>query len=233
MIALCRNQKLNRLLFVVCFGLLAVLGCSEDRPFEQEILDFEAADRTEQLPTDAIVFVGSSSIRLWTTLAEDVAPVPIIRRGFGGASLGDCIHYVDRVVTKYDPKAVFVFCGSNDIAGEEPKTAEAVLELYKEFVGRIHAKLPATPVYFISISPTRSRWNNVAIVREANELIEAWSATSEHLYYIDTASALLDEAGEPKDELFREDQLHLSSAGYEVWTEIIRPIVHEAYDGSE
>lgn len=235
----------TRLFFVVVSFALVVAGCEReqvttenttpssavqsDNQFEDEIRAFEAADLQKPPSENAILFVGSSSIRLWTSLAEDMAPIPVIRRGFGGASLGDCIHYVDRVVTNYEPEAIFVFCGTNDIAGETPKSAEEVVALYMAFVGRVWDTLPDTPIYFISISPTKSRWQHVSIVRKANQLVEQYTKTSDHLHYIDTASALLNASGEPRDELFREDQLHLTEEGYAVWTAIIRPIVEGAY----
>ncbi len=235
---------------VLLLALIAFSGCKReqvrtemtapstavrsDNPFEDEIRAFEAADLQKHPPENAILFVGSSSIRLWNSLADDMAPIPIVRRGFGGASLGDCIHYVDRVVTNYAPKAVFVFCGTNDIVGETPKSAAEVLELYKEFVGRIWADQAGTPIYFISISPTKSRWEHVSIVRDANALVKNYSDGVEGLHYIDTASGLLNASGEPRDELFREDQLHLTEEGYAVWTGVMRPIVEQAFiaDGS-
>ncbi|MCB0717092.1 MAG: hypothetical protein KDD65_01520 [Bacteroidetes bacterium] len=207
----------------------AATSSTTDAPFEDEIRAFEAADAQKEQPKGAILFVGSSSIRLWTSLADDMAPIPIIRRGFGGAALSDCIRNVDRIVTPYDPRAIFVFCGTNDIVGDNPKSAEEVLALYKEFVDTVRESLPTTPIYFISISPTKSRWQHVAIVRKANELVKDYSDSSDLLHYIDAASALVSSSGEPRDELFREDQLHLSAEGYSVWTSIIRPIVEDAY----
>lgn len=197
--------------------------------WEDDIAAFEAEDEAQTPPEDALLFVGSSSIRLWDSLKEDMAPMPVIQRGFGGSKLGDCIHYADRIVTPYAPKALVVFCGSNDIAGDNPKSAETVFGLYKDFVATVHADLPGLPIYFIAISPTSSRWEHRDIVAEANRLVEAYSAQHEELYFINTAVALLDENGASKEELFREDKLHLNADGYAVWTSIIRPEMEKMF----
>jgi lysophospholipase L1-like esterase len=184
-----------------------------------------ADDATMPPPADAFLFIGSSSIRLWETLAEDMAPMQTIRRGFGGSKLRDAIYYIDRIITPYNPRAVVVFSGSNDIAGENPKQAREVLALYMEFVSEVQNRLPGTPIYYIAITPTWSRWEHHELVDEANRLIEHYSGTNDDLYFIDTASAVLDENGEPRKELFREDQLHLNADGYKVWTSVIKPVL--------
>ncbi len=197
--------------------------------WEDDIAAFEAEDAAEAPPEDALLFVGSSSIRLWDSLKEDMAPMPVIQRGFGGSKLGDCIHYADRLVTPYNPRALVVFCGTNDIAGDHPKSAETVFGLYKDFVAKVHEDLPGLPIYFIAISPTRSRWDHRDIVAEANRLVAEYSDQHEELHFINTASALLDENGESREELFREDKLHLNPDGYAVWTSIIRPEMEKLF----
>ncbi len=188
-----------------------------------EIWAFEAADRSEGFPRDAVVFAGSSSIRFWDTLAQDMAPIPIIRRGFGGSRLGDAIHYVDRIVTKYDPAAVVIFSGTNDITPRRHKSAEAVLNLYVELVDAIHARLPGAPIYYIAITPSPSRWSVWPIAEQANRLIAAFAANHPSLQVIDTSPALLGPDGEPRPEMYQPDGLHLSEAGYREWTAIIKP----------
>ncbi len=236
-------SKLYSLLLIAALTLVActseqaepqtsvVVQNNPDDParWENDIAAFEAADLEMAPPEDALLFVGSSSIRLWQTLKEDMAPMPVIQRGFGGSKLGDCLHYFDRLVTPYNPKAIVIFCGTNDIAGPSPKSAEAVLGLYKEFVGKVEASLPGTPIYFIAISPTLARWDHRQIVSDANDMVKAYSDENDGLFFIDTASALLDEYGDSRDELFIDDKLHLNAEGYKVWTSIIRPVLAELY----
>ena len=197
--------------------------------WEDDIAAFEAEDVATPAPENALLFIGSSSIRLWSTLKEDMAPMPVIQRGFGGSKLGDAIHYMDRIVTPYNPRAVVMFTGTNDISGDNPKSAEAVFELYKTFVAGIREDLPDTPIYFIAISPTKARWAHRQIVADANAMVAAHAAEHADLFYLDTASALLDENGESREELFIEDKLHLNADGYAAWTSVIRPELESLY----
>lgn len=235
------SRDLRNLLLLL--PICVLLGCqaqtqiqtdtppTEESPlrWEAAIAAFETEDAAETPPDNALLFVGSSSIRLWNTLKEDMAPMPVIQRGFGGSKLGDAIYYADRIVIPYNPRAIVIFSGTNDIAGDNPKSAEAVLGLYKTFVAKVRESLPTTPIYFIAISPTKARWQHRKIVADTNRLVEAYSASNENLYYIDTASALLDENGASREELFVEDKLHLNADGYAVWTSIIRPALEGLY----
>ena len=193
--------------------------------WEADIAAFEKEDRSTPPPKDAIVFVGSSSIRLWSTLKEDMAPLPVIQRGFGGSTLFDAIYYTDRIITPYDPSKLVVFSGTNDIAGDTPKSAEQVVQLYKQFVEGVHQRLPELPIYYIAITPTKSRWDHRDIVFETNKKIAALTEEDPRLYFIDTARHMLTENGEPDDGYFVEDNLHLNNDGYAVWTSIIKPVL--------
>ena len=197
--------------------------------WEAEISAFEQADLESPPPQGGIVFVGSSSIRLWNSLEEDMAPLPVVRRGFGGSRLFDATYYVDRIITPYNPKMLVVFSGTNDIAGENPKQPAEVVALYDQFVDRVHAQFPDLPIYYIAISPTRSRWQHKDIVFETNQLIADKASADERLFFIDTATALLGSDGEPNDDLFVSDQLHLNEKGYAVWTSIIKPVLLNAW----
>lgn len=208
---------------------VATVPADDPSRWEDDIAAFETMDQAEAPPENALLFVGSSSIRLWSTLKEDMAPMPVIQRGFGGSKLGDAIHFADRIITPYAPRAVVVFSGTNDIAGDNPKSAEAVFDLYKTFVAKIQGKLPGTPIYFIAISPAKSRWAHRKIVADTNAMVAAHAEANEGLFFIDTASALLDENGESREDLFIEDKLHLNKDGYKVWTSIIRPALEGLY----
>lgn len=188
-----------------------------------QIWAFEAADRKNGYPGNAVVFVGSSSIRFWDSLAADMAPVPVIRRGFGGSRLAAATHYAPRIVTKYEPAAVVLFSGTNDITPERSKTAREMLALYVDFVERVHALQPGVPIYYIAITPSPKRWSVWEVARDANRLITAFAAANPLLQVIDTSVVLLGDDGRPRPEMYREDRLHLSAAGYRAWTAAIRP----------
>ncbi len=198
---------------------------SDPAAWEPYIQKFEAHDRQQPPPTNVVVFTGSSSITFWSTLEQDMAPLPVINRGFGGSHMNDVVYYAPRIVVAYRPRAVVLFAGTNDIAGSKPKTAQEVFDGYRAFVKVIHAALPDTPIYYISITPTPSRWKLWPIVQEANRLIGAHAATDPRLHYIDMTDVILGADGKPDRSLFRIDRLHPNKKGYAVWTAKIKPIL--------
>ena len=188
--------------------------------FAQEIDAFAQWDRKNSPPAEAILFVGSSSIRFWPTAAR-FPGLPVINRGFGGAHISDVNHYLERVVLKYTPRAIVFYAGDNDIAGE--KTPERVVADYHAFVERVHAALPGTPIVFVPIKPSLSRWSMWPRMAQANAAIQAYSEAHAALFYADMATPMLGEDGTPRPGLFIKDGLHLSEAGYDLWTRILTP----------
>lgn len=168
-----------------------------------------------------VVFVGSSSIRLWTTLAQDFPDVRPINRGFGGSELADSVYYADRIVLPCQPRLVVLYAGDNDI--RNGKTPERVLMDFQAFRAKIHAAQPRLEIIFLSIKecPARAQWRDQ--VRKANQLIAAECARQPHCTFVDVASALLQPDGDFRAELFRADGTHLQPAGYAIWTRILTP----------
>lgn len=195
------------------------------RLWERHIRQFERADQKQMPSPDAIVFVGSSTIRFWKTLTKDMSPLPIIQRGFGGSRILDAIYYANRIVIPYQPAAIIVYSGTNDIAGKTSKSATYVAEKFKEFFETVHKALPDVPIYYIAIIPTPARKNHWSTVREANDLIKTYTTTDKRLHYIDTTAEFLDEDGQPKRELYRWDRIHLSTAGYTILTNAVKPVL--------
>jgi lysophospholipase L1-like esterase len=193
--------------------------------WESTIQKFEAHDRLHPPPPDVIVFTGSSSITFWSTLAQDMAPLSVINRGFGGSHMNDVVHYAPRLVAAYQPRAVVLFAGTNDISGSKPKTAQEVFDGYRAFVAVVHAALPDIPIYYISITPAPSRWKYWTSVQETNRLIRAHTETDTRLHFIDMTDVIMGLDGKPDRSLFRIDRLHPNKKGYAVWTAKIRPIL--------
>jgi len=193
--------------------------------WDATIAKFEAQVRIKPPAEGAIVFTGSSSITFWKTLEQDMAPLRVINRGFGGSKIDQVAHYANRIVVPYRPRAVVLFAGTNDIAGSKPKSAQYVFDGYLAFVKNIHAALPTTPIYFISITPAPSRWKLWDIAREANRMIEAHTQTDKRLRFIDLTDAILGSDGKPNRDLFRIDKLHPNGRGYARWTAVIKPIL--------
>ena len=192
--------------------------------------DFAKLDAKASTPPGAAVFVGSSSIRLWETLAADMAPVPVVQRGFGGSRLFDASYWCEQLLAPHaSPSCVVVFSGTNDIAGSRPKSAERVHELFLQLVERIGALHPGVPICYVAITPTGSRAAHRAIVDEANARVRATCAAAAGLEFVDPVPDLLDAQGEPDPRFFRADRLHLNADGYAVWTAHIRPVVERLH----
>jgi lysophospholipase L1-like esterase len=181
---------------------------------------FAAADKANAPPPGGVLFVGSSSIRLWDHLSDDFRELPVvIQRGFGGSRLSDCSDNLSRLVLPYKPRVVIVYAGDNDLA--EGATPAEVLDTYKRFVDGVHAALPDTQIAYVSIKPSPLR---AALLEQAfatNELIRAYSARLAGTHYIDVFSKMLGTDGQPRPELFGADRLHLSRAGYALWKQEI------------
>jgi lysophospholipase L1-like esterase len=181
---------------------------------------FAAADLKQAPQPGGVVFVGSSSIRLWNDLETSFSDQPVvIKRGFGGSQLLDCVKLVNRLVLPYKPRMVVVYAGENDLS--EGATPRDVLARFTDFVRAVKAELPDSRIAFVSIKPSPSRAGMLASVRETNELIKAYSVTEPQLDFIDVHSAMLGPDGQPRPELFLGDRLHLNAEGYSLWQRII------------
>jgi len=192
--------------------------------FEPEIAAYESDVRAHPIAPGGIVFVGSSSIRLWESLAADFSGLPVVNRGFGGSTMTDVAWFTPRIVLPLRPHLVVLYAGDNDLAAGH--TPEQVLSDYRAFVGHVHASLPATRVVFVSIKPSPSRWALVERIRRANALIAADIARDPRAAYVDVFTPMLGPDGRPRPELFRDDSLHMTAAGYALWHERLAPLVH-------
>ena len=175
---------------------------------------------TQEAPKHGIVFVGSSSIRMWD-IKKSFPDRVAINRGFGGSIIADSIHYLDTLVLKHEPRIVVLYAGDNDIA--IGMTPEDVVEDYKTFVAKVHKQLPETKIAFIAIKPSMARWKLLEPLRKANAAIKQIAEENERLSFVDIDSPMIGEDGKPKPELFIKDGLHLSEKGYKLWSDLVRP----------
>lgn len=209
-------------------ALQELISYPDPSRLEEAIQAFEEQSRSTPPPEEAIVGIGSSSMRLWNTIHRDLAPLKIIHRGFGGSTMNDALYFADRIVLPYRPKAVLLYEGENDAEiGIQP---ERIFETFHTFVDKVHQNLPGTRIYVIAIKPSINRWRIREIINEANELFKAACAADALLTFIDIATPMLNEKLEPRQEIFLEDQVHMNERGYRIWKETIRPILmkHEA-----
>jgi lysophospholipase L1-like esterase len=208
-------------MFVAMHRAPAPLHAQADR-WAKEMAAFEQMDKQSPPAGGGIVFVGSSSIRLWD-LARSFPGVAAVNRGFGGSQIVDSVRHVDLLVVRHKPRTVIFYAGDNDIA--DGKSPQDVAADFKQFVSKVHGALPQTRIAFIAIKPSIQRWALVGKVREANALIRTLAATDDRLAFIDVDGPMLGWNEQPRKDLFVDDGLHLSAKGYELWNTLVRPFL--------
>ncbi|MGE9289446.1 MAG: GDSL-type esterase/lipase family protein [Puniceicoccales bacterium] len=203
--------------------------------WENSITRFEKKDAANPPPPGAILCIGSSSMKGWHDLIEfDLEPLTVIPRGFGGSNTNDALHYADRIVLPYSPRAIVYYEGENDIAQGIPP--EQVADTFQAFVDTVHASLPECRIYVLSIKPSITRKALWPKMQEANQLLEEICKTDEMLTYVDVASGMFNDSGELKSDIFRSDDLHMNRKGYIIWRETLLPVLLEnelPYEPSE
>jgi lysophospholipase L1-like esterase len=169
-----------------------------------------------------VLFVGSSSIRLWD-FKKSFPDLHTINRGFGGSQMADVVQHAERIVLPYRPRAIVLYEGDNDIAAK--KTPEQVAADFGTLLKLIRAKLPETPLIVIGTKPSESRWKLIEQQRALNRLLAERCQQDGHATFLDVEQPMLNADGLPRSELFREDKLHLNAAGYALWTELLTPYI--------
>ena len=214
-------SALSLLLLLAGCSSTALKGPDPSEPFAKEIQQFLDADRTNPPPKNGILFVGSSSIRLWKTLAQDFPGQPVFNRGFGGSQIIDSVHYADLIITPYRPKRIVIYAGGNDInAGKSPEQVYADFQI---LIDKIRKRLPQTEINYISIAPNPARWAQVDKVRATNRMIEDYARRHSKVTYIDVFSHMLGPDGQPKPDIYIADRLHMNENGYALWKQLIAP----------
>jgi lysophospholipase L1-like esterase len=211
------------ILFVFSFGVLAK-DADHDK-WNADIQAFEAADKANPPPGSAVLFIGSSSIRFWKTLATDFPGYRVINRGFGGSDLDDATAFADRIVAPYRPAALVMYAGDNDLQGGD--TPEQVRDDFAAFVAKVRQTQPALPIAFIAIKPSVARVALLPNILRADKLIREWAMTQKNVAFLDVVPAMLDAKGQPKPDLFIEDGLHMTAKGYALWVAQVKPWLAE------
>jgi lysophospholipase L1-like esterase len=192
-------------------------------PFENEIAAFKKQDSISFPQKNAILFVGSSSFRMWTDVQSDFPGYTIINRGFGGSTLPDVIRYTDDIIIRYHPKQVVIYCGDNDLASSDTVTASMVATRFQQLFYAIRKNLPATNISYVSIKPSPSRMHLIDKMKRANTLIKSFLKKQRNASYIDVFNPMLAANHQPKQEIFLEDNLHMNKKGYAIWQKAIQP----------
>ncbi|NOX90551.1 MAG: hypothetical protein GXO77_16220 [Calditrichaeota bacterium] len=194
--------------------------------FEKEINSFVQYDKKNSFPSEAVLFVGSSSIRMWRT-HDDFPEYPVINRGFGGAHISDVLYYYNEVIKKYNPAIIVFYAGDNDIAAG--KSVKQVFNDYQALIKKILNDFTNVKFIYIPIKPSVSRWKFWDKMHEVNQLIKKYNEKHKKLYYADLATPLLNAEGKPDENLFIEDGLHLNQNGYARWKKELQPLLKELW----
>ena len=225
----------GQLLVIAIFAAFATAGTTctaalpDARPpasrWDATFAAFAADDAAHPHPPGGVLFVGSSSIRLWNDLESQFHDLPVvIKRGFGGSQLSDCVKNLSRLVLRYRPRTVLVYAGDNDLASGS--TPREVLDRFTSFAEGVHQALPETQIFYISIKPSPARVGLLPQIRATNALIRDYADREGKVDYIDVFTPMIDASGKPRAELFRADALHLNADGYALWKRVIAPRVH-------
>ena len=212
-------MKMMLTLLMACFSLVI---SAQDRPFGREIKAFQRADSVQMPAKKGIVFVGSSSFRMWKDVQQDFPGHAVINRGFGGSSLPHVIDYADEIVIPYQPRQVVVYCGENDFMSDTV-TSEMVVDRFRQLFNLLRREIPRAKITFVSMKPSPSRQRLMQEMARANTSIRDFLMNQRRASYVDIWDAMLDEQASPRPELFLQDMLHMNEEGYDIWQEALEP----------
>lgn len=194
---------------------------------ENEIEKFRAQNKVSRYQKGLVLFTGSSSIRFWQSMNEDMDPYPCVNRGFGGSTIPDVLHYYDDLIKPFQPSIIVFYCGENDIS--MGYTPEDVYTSFRYFEEKVASDLPDTKLVYITMKPSPARWELWGDYIKGNHKIRDYINTKDHLFYADVGKVMMGATPQPDESIFIEDMLHMNAKGYERWTTIIRPIIEAEY----
>jgi lysophospholipase L1-like esterase len=207
------------LLLFISFG-----GLTQDLPFWNEIKAFKAQDSLQAPPKHAVLFVGSSSFKMWGDLKQSFPDHKVVNRGFGGSSLPHVILYADQIILPYKPKQIVIYCGDNDLMNNSVN-GDTVAARFEKLFYRIRKKLKRAHIVFVSIKPSPSRQHLMPEMAKANRLISNFLKTKRRTAFVNIWDEMLNDKGEPRRELFLEDMLHMNKQGYAIWQRALEPVL--------
>lgn len=221
--------NMNRLFFFIMLLSPILLFCQSPERFQKEYdafleKDIRILSEEGSLSTDCL-FVGSSSIRFWTSLPEDYPDVKLLNRGFGGSHMSDLLAMRDSLISKYKPKKIFIYEGDNDIADGE-HIAEIRYET-EQLLAYIFDKLPQADVYLLAAKPSILRWGFLEEYQELNREFLKLSLMNDQVHFIDIWTPMIDHEGEVLQDIFIGDNLHMNNKGYDIWRKVVAPYVYE------
>lgn len=197
--------------------------------YEPSFQAFAVQDTAQPFPKGGILFVGSSIFRQWTNVAEQMAPLPVLNRAFGGSRVGDQLARFDQLVPRYAPRVIVYYCGSNDLKATPPDSPEVIFGRFREFSERVRAFSPETRLIFTSATRSPDRVNRWEQVDHYNALARAYCAATPHRLFVDLNPALVDAQGHPRLDLYKTDKLHFHPPAYEAFAALLKPVLERVW----
>ena len=212
---------------VLSATFLPLIGADGNK-YQKEWDAYLEKDKANPPPSEAILATGSSSMRMWATLKNDMAPLPVFNRAFGGSATKDTVAAVPLIITPYKPKVILYYCGDNDLANPSA-SPDVPVNGFKNFVAEVRKELPDVRFVYLSIKPSPKRTESWANAQKANAAIKEWCAKDPLMTFVDVGTVLLDDKGVPIPELYKGDRLHMEPAGYERWTKVVKPVLEKVW----
>jgi lysophospholipase L1-like esterase len=216
---------MKKLILLLSILFISANTIAQENQFTNEIKAFRKQDSIQKPNDGMLLFIGSSSFRLWKDVKSDFNNTNILNRAFGGATLLDLIYFQNDVVLKYKPKKIFIYCGENDIASSEKVTPKMVFKRYKTFYKTLRKQFPETPIIFVSLKPAISRWHMKDRMMATNKLISQFMKGKKNATFINIWDDMI-ENGEPKKDIYIQDNLHMNAKGYAIWVEKMNALVN-------
>ncbi len=213
-------MKIQLLTILFLISAISQLHSQESRRFQNEVAGITQADSAYKTK-DIILFTGSSTIRMWKSLATDFPGYPVINHGFGGSQMTDLLFFSRELILNYKPRKIFIYEGDNDLASS--KSTDQILKTADSLVKSIRKSFPNTALYFISAKPSKSRWHLKEKYLEFNAALKTFASERRNTFYIDLWTPMLAGDGVVMQDIFLEDGLHMNPKGYAIWKKVIEP----------
>jgi lysophospholipase L1-like esterase len=170
-----------------------------------------------------IIFIGDSLTENWDEeiWQKHIAPARALNFGVGGEGPQHVLWRIDHgLLDGPSPETIILMIGINNFwrhftAGDTSRGIETIVE-------RIHTRHPTTRIVLLGLLP----------VYEAASPIRPWIGEIngrlkqlKQVEYFDLSNAFLEADGNQRLQLYKEDHLHLSKAGYVVLTRELTSIL--------
>jgi lysophospholipase L1-like esterase len=169
----------------------------------------------------AVVFVGSSMMGNWKTLAKDFPELKVANRGIGGDVSRGLVFRFQEDVLDLNPRAIVLAIGSNDLSAHaSPAGIAANIEI---LIDQARATRPGIPLLLCPVAP---RDGPSAPLRPgAQEDLNARLVAlgkAKNIPVADLRTPFSDAQGRLAPEFYTADRIHFSAEGYRKLAEVIR-----------